>query len=172
MKNDNFSISNLCSSCKKLSCCTDFFPPLLYPSDLIRLKKAGRYEGDYLKNIRINGTVVKTVRKKENSTACMFWDEENRLCSIYDTRPFDCRMFPFDIVWHDNEYHWMVYSCNPDSNWNWTEQYLQKLETDVQFNEMMQNHEIIRITSENVECLADIEEPPYAILRKVNWKQM
>lgn len=172
MKNDNFSISNLCSSCKKLSCCTDFFPPLLYPSDLIRLKKAGKYEGDYLKNIRINGAVVKTVRKKENSTTCMFWDEENRLCSIYDTRPFDCRMFPFDIVWHDNEYHWMVYSCNPDSNWNWTEQYLQKLETDVQFNEMMQNHEIIRITSENVECLADIEEPPYAILRKVNWKQM
>ena len=171
MENDRYSISNLCVSCKKLSCCTDFFPPLLYPSDLIRLKNAGKSENEFLKNIRINGNVIKTVKKKENSTACMFWDEEKRLCGIYNDRPFDCKMFPFDVWWTNNEYHWIVYSCNPESDWKWTEQYLQKLESDPQFNEMMQNNEVIRLTSDNPEYLANIEEPPYAVLRKVNWKE-
>ena len=143
----------------------------MYPSDLARLKNAGKSEDDFLKNIIVNGTTIKTIRKKENSTTCMFWDEEKRLCSIYNNRPFDCKMFPFDIVWTDNEYHWIVYSCNPDSDWTWTEQYLQKLETEPQFSEMMQNNEAIRVTSDNVEYLADIKEPPYAILRKVNWNQ-
>ncbi|MGQ0375925.1 MAG: YkgJ family cysteine cluster protein [Nitrososphaerota archaeon] len=171
MESDRYSISSLCSSCKKLSCCTDFFPPLLYPSDLARLQNAGKSEDDFLKNIIVNGTTIKTIRKKENSTTCMFWDEEKRLCSIYNNRPFDCKMFPFDIGWTDNEYHWIVYSCNPDSDWTWTEQYLQKLESEPQFSEIMQNNEAIRVTSDNVEYLADIEEPPYAILRKVNWNQ-
>jgi Fe-S-cluster containining protein len=143
----------------------------LYPSDLARLKNAGKSEDEFLKNIRINGTTIKTIKKKENSTTCTFWDEEKRLCSIYNNRPFDCKMFPFDIVWTDNEYRWIVYSCNLERDWKWTEQYLQKLESDPQFNEMMQNDEAIRLTSDNVEYLANIEEPPYAILRKVNWKE-
>ena len=171
MENDRFSISHLCNNCKKLSCCTDFFPPLLYPTDLISLKNAGKSESDFIKNIRINGTVVKTIKKKENSTACMFWDEEERLCSVYNNRPFDCKMYPFDVIWSNNAYHWIIYSCNPDSDWKWTEAYLQKLEADPQFNEMMQNSEGLRLTSDNVECLGNIEEPPYAILRKVNWKE-
>jgi len=171
MENDRFSISSLCGRCKKLSCCIDFYPPLLYPTDLIRLKNIGKSENEFLKNIKINGTIVKTIRKKENSTACLFWDEEKRLCSIYNNRPFDCKMYPFDIVWNNNEYHWIIYSCNPDSDWKWTEEYLQKLEADLQFNEMMQNSEGLRLTSDNVEYLANIEEPPYAVLRKVNWKE-
>jgi Fe-S-cluster containining protein len=171
MKNDRYSISNLCVSCKKLSCCTDFFPPLLYPSDLARLKNAGKSENEFLKNIKINGNIIKTIKKKENSTACMFWDEDKRSCGIYNDRPFDCKMFPFDIVWTDNEYHWIVYSCNPDSNWAWTEEYLRKLEADPQFDEMMKNGAAIKATSENAEHLANIDEPPYAVLRKINWKE-
>ncbi|MGI0089652.1 MAG: YkgJ family cysteine cluster protein [Nitrosopumilaceae archaeon] len=170
MENDKFSITTLCSSCKKITCCTNFFPPLAYPSDLDKLKHMGKSEGDFLKNVIIKGKTVKTIKKKDNSTTCMFWDEENRLCSIYENRPFDCKMFPFDVFWTDNEYHWIVYSCNPDSDWTWCEEYLQKLEADPQFSEMMKNNETIRLTSESVESLADIEEPPYAILRKVNWK--
>jgi hypothetical protein len=143
----------------------------LYPSDIDRLKNTGKAEGDFLKNIKINGTTIKTIRKKENSTTCIFWDEENRLCSIYNNRPFDCKMFPFDIVWTNNEYHWIVYSCNPESDWRWTEKYLQKLESEPQFSEMMQNNEALRLTSDSVEPLGNIEEPPYAVLRKVNWNQ-
>jgi len=171
MKNDRYSISNLCVSCKKLSCCTDFFPPLLYPSDLARLKNVGKSENEFLKNIKINGDIIKTIKKKENSTACVFWDEGKRSCGIYNNRPFDCKMFPFDIVWTNNEYHWIVYSCNPDSDWAWTEEYLRKFESDPQFDEMMKNGAAIRVTSENAECLANIDEPPYAVLRKINWKE-
>ena len=58
-------------SCKKLSCCTDFFPPLLYPSDLIRLKNAGKSENEFLKNIRINGNVIKTIKKKDYAAYTM-----------------------------------------------------------------------------------------------------
>ncbi len=171
MKNDGYSISSLCNSCKKLSCCTDFFPPLLYSTDFSRLKNAGKTESQFIKNIRVNGDIIKTIKKKDNSTTCVFWNEERRLCEIYNDRPFDCRMFPFDVVWVNNEYHWIVYSCNPNSDWAWTEEYLKKLESDPQFDEMMRNSKAIKITSESTECLADIEEPPYVILRKINWKE-
>jgi Fe-S-cluster containining protein len=154
-----------------LSCCTDFFPPLLYTTDLGRLKKAGKAEDQFLRNIIVNGDVIKTIKKKDNSTTCVFWNEEKRLCEIYNDRPFDCKMFPFDVMWINNEYHWIVYSCNSNSDWAWTEEYLKKLESDPQFDEMMKNSKAIKITSENTECLADIEEPPYAILRKINWKE-
>ena len=31
----------------------------------------------------------------ENGYACVFFDEKNRNCSIYDVRPTQCRTFPF-----------------------------------------------------------------------------
>jgi hypothetical protein len=32
-----------------------------------------------------------------------------RLCSIYESRPLDCRLFPLDIVEHEGEYWWCIF---------------------------------------------------------------
>jgi len=34
-------------------------------------------------------------KKFENGFACIFFDEKNRNCSIYEVRPSQCRTFPF-----------------------------------------------------------------------------
>ena len=31
------------------------------------------------------------------------------LCSVYDKRPTDCRLFPFDIINENNEFYWAIY---------------------------------------------------------------
>ena len=43
-------------------------------------------------------------------SACHFYDIDAHKCKIYDTRPTDCRLFPFDIKLdpHTNEY-WLGY---------------------------------------------------------------
>lgn len=38
---------------------------------------------------------IKEVQISENSFRCVFFDLEKKQCSIYDTRPKQCRTFPF-----------------------------------------------------------------------------
>ena len=77
-------------------------------------------------------------------------------------------MFPFDLYPIDGVWHWVVYSCNPDSNWSWAESHLEKLEKDPRFLEVM----------EDMDGYADISriskhesDPQYkfTILRKVKF---
>jgi Fe-S-cluster containining protein len=165
---DKFSYGKLCDSCQHKSCCTDFAAPLLFPNDLDKLQRIEKSGNDFVKDIIIENKSIKTIKRKHNSNTCVFWDEGKKLCSIYEDRPFDCRMFPFDIDWVNNEYHWIVYSCNPNSDWSWCEQHLKKLEDDPQFVEVMKNIDFFRLTSKNY--VDTSKEPPYAVLRKVNWK--
>jgi Fe-S-cluster containining protein len=165
---DKFSYMTLCDSCNSKLCCTDFAEPILFPTDLEKLDKIKKSGSDFVQEIMIETKSIKTLRTRTNSNACIFWDTEKKLCSIYENRPFDCRMFPFDIDWVDGQYHWIIYSCNPNSDWSWTEDHIKKLEDDPQFDEVMRNKEFFRLTSKNY--VDTSKEPPYAILRKVNWK--
>ena len=38
---------------------------------------------------------LREVRSENLGYACIFFDQEKRLCSIYDVRPKQCRTFPF-----------------------------------------------------------------------------
>ena len=40
--------------------------------------------------------------KIEGSFHCLFFDEKERRCSIYDVRPVQCRTFPFWEYFRDN----------------------------------------------------------------------
>ena len=162
---NEFSYKKLCDSCGKKNCCTDFAEPMLFPSDLDRLTRAQKLTADIINEVVIEDTSIKTLKRKTNSNTCVFWDEDKKICSIYENRPFDCRMFPFDIEWANDEYHWIIYSCNPNSDWSWCEQHLKKLEADPQFSEVIKNIELFRVTSKNY--LDVSKEPPYAVLRKV-----
>jgi Fe-S-cluster containining protein len=158
--------SHLCTSCKTQGCCTNSAVPLVFASDLADLKSINKDNDDFLHNRNVNGVIIKAINKKPNSSVCIFWDEQKG-CSIYKQRPFDCRSYPFDILKIDGKFHWIVYSCNPQSDWKWTEEYLRSLEQDKTFAEVMEK---IEIFSGNTLLVLPEEskKTPYVVLREVN----
>ena len=158
----------LCGNCNHKNCCTDSAVPLVFPKELDLIKKNYSYS-DYLKTIEINGESVTAIKKKENSTECVFWNSSTGGCKIYEFRPMDCRLYPFDIQYVDGSYHWIVYSCNENSDWSWSEIQLKSLECSVGFDDLMTN---IDFFSEHTKMILPTEskKTPYTILRKVNWK--
>jgi len=163
------TFNKLCDSCTHRGCCTSFASPLVFSHDLKDLKNIGKDGEEFVKEIKINGKNVKTFKKKNNSSICVFWDENKGMCSIYKNRPFDCRAYPFDIYYIDGKYHWIVYSCNPESEWRWTEKYLQMLENDKQFKEVMENIDVYSDLSQ-INKLEKSKQYPFTVLREVRWK--
>lgn len=163
------SYDGLCSTCESKPCCKSFAAPLVFSKDLIKLKSIGKDSNYFLDEIIIKGKNVKRIKKKSDSRTCVFFDEKNKRCSIYQERPLDCKFFPFDIYLINDQYHWIVYSCNPDSNWKWTETHLEMFENDPQFNEIMENIETFSDLTE-INSLETDARPRHAILRKVKWK--
>ena len=163
------SFKTLCDSCKHTGCCTDSAVPLIFSQDFKDLESIGKTSGEFLKEIAVQGEKIKTVKKKNDSTTCVFWDEKKRMCSIYEKRPFDCRAYPFDIHLVDGKYHWIVYSCNVESDWNWTEEYLQLLENDKQFKEIMEKIEIFAGHTKMV-LPQESQKTPFTTLREVRYK--
>jgi hypothetical protein len=140
----------------------------VFSSDYDDLKSIGKATDEFLHDRNVNGNIIKAINKKKNSNICVFWDEKNKNCSIYNQRPFDCRAYPFDILKIDGKYHWIVYSCNPQSDWKWTESHLQMLEGDKAFSEVMEK---IEIFSGNTGLILaeESKKTPYAVLRQVRY---
>jgi len=163
--------NGLCESCTHQSCCTSFASPILFPTDIERLKSIGKDGEKYTKDVIIGGKKVMTLRKKPNSNLCTFFDEKNKTCSIYNNRPFDCMMYPFDIFRINGKYHWVVYSCNPQSNWQWSEEYLKMLENSPQFIEVAKNIDIFANLDE-INNLKVLDELPYVVIREVDLNKL
>jgi len=96
---------------------------------------------------------------------CLFY--QNELCSIHEDRPFDCRLFPFDIIKDNNKFYWMVWKLNcPISNKNREE-----------FESFLQQHEkeIIPAFKKYVEEYSEFRfkelssEHKYEILREIKF---
>lgn len=162
---DKFSHVTLCGTCTGKSCCTDFAEPILFPTDLVKLDGIKKSSPDFIQEIVIKDKHIKTIKRKKDSNSCIFFNQETNRCDIYQDRPFDCRMYPFDILWVDNGYHWIIYSCNPNSDWSWTEEHIKRIEDDPQFREVMKNREVFRLMSEN--HIGKTIKPAYVILRRV-----
>lgn len=160
---------NLCGNCDHKNCCTDSAVPLVFSKDLDLIKKEIPNYEDYLKIVEINDTPVKAIRKKNDTNECVFWDGATGGCQIYESRPIDCRMYPFDIFYVNDAYHWIVYSCNEKSDWTWSETHLKSLEDYDGFDDLMTN---AKLFSEHTNMILpnESEKTPYTILRKVNWK--
>ena len=160
------SFNKLCDSCKHQNCCTDSAEPLVFDADYKRLEDIGKTSEKYLHWRNVKGKNVMALNKKKGSTQCIFWDENKKNCSIYEHRPFDCRAYPFDILRVNNKFHWIVYSCNTDSNWKWTDAYLEMFEKDESFDEIRKNMEIF---SNNTELILPEEskKTEYTVLREV-----
>jgi drug/metabolite transporter (DMT)-like permease/Fe-S-cluster containining protein len=165
------AFTGLCGSCTHQSCCTSIRSPLLFNTDIQKLKTIGNDGEEYTEEIMVEGKKIRTIRKKPNSSLCTFWDEKKKKCGIYNNRPFDCIMYPFDIFSIHGKYHWGVYSYNPQSNWQWTEEHLKMLENNPQFNEIMDNIEVFANRDEN-NNLKKLDEFPHTILREVNFNKL
>ena len=158
---DKYSIKKLCSSCNHQQCCTGFDAPIVFPEDFARLEKNGKATPEYLENTTIAGTRLMQIRKKPDGQ-CVFW---NNGCQIYEHRPFDCRIFPFDVDYIDGEFYWIVYSCNKDADWKWAEEHLRRLEQDPMWKN---RKDYLMIFNEAPYSYP--EKVPYTVIRKVNFQ--
>lgn len=93
-----------CSNCKyRPNCCSDFGKidaPVISEQEKNKLEEIISGDsfcsscGDGIYNLNLN----------ENN--CVFYNEG---CTIYDNRPFDCRLFPFDLKKIDEKYYLVLY---------------------------------------------------------------
>lgn len=164
-EDDTGQMNKLCTSCKTMSCCTDFMPPFLTPKELALIQEKTGFSEIY-ENLNLNGRDVHAIKAKPGTQECVFLSSK-QVCTIYDHRPFDCKIYPFDIYKINDEYTWIVYSCNPDSDWKWSEELLDK------FEKTLLTHDI----QDYIDAFSNVErfENPnaldyeYAVLRKVDF---
>ena len=129
MKRDNPNgWKDLCNSCHAKTCCSDHLPPFVSDDEFKKIEEAtGR--SDFVTLREINNKIKYIMKTKENTDECIFFNSEKG-CTIYQNRPFDCKIFPFDIYKINGIYTWIVYSCNPNSDWRWTEPILESFEKE------------------------------------------
>ena len=164
------SHNTLCETCQTHSCCTSFASPLLFTTDIKKLNAIGKYNRKYVEEIKIKGVSIETLKKKEDSTDCIFWDGNTQKCSIYKNRPFDCMIYPFDIFSIDDKYYWIIYSCNPNSDWKWSESHLQTLENSEEFTHILENIELYSNIDHDLQV--KIDNTGYSVIREVNFSYL
>lgn len=125
---DSGSINELCGKCSHTSCCNNFVTPFMTASEKEKINRIGHY--NFSDDITTYGIDVHALKKKPGTDECVFWSKDTG-CGIYENRPFDCMLFPFDIYKINGEYTWVVYSCNPESDWTWSEKTLEYLEKEI-----------------------------------------
>ncbi|MDE1844451.1 MAG: EamA family transporter [Thaumarchaeota archaeon] len=164
------SYKTLCKTCQTNSCCTSFSSPLLFPTDIEKLKTINKYNDKYVQETKIRGKLLKSIKKKKNSE-CVFWDAKSKKCSIYKNRPFDCMIFPFDIFAINGKYFWVVFSCNPNSDWRWSESYLQTIENSEEFRHVLENIDSYHGHIDSDRSIKN-ETIEYSVIREVNFNKL
>lgn len=104
-----------CNSCVgKFDCCcncNEVDMPILLPFEVDELSRISRRNPDeFAKKLTNNLYQMKRV-DDDNSKGCVFF--QNNCCSIYENRPIDCRLFPFDFKEIRGKY-WLIYYDNID----------------------------------------------------------
>ena len=101
---------SFCNSCVgKFDCCCNcnkIDMPIILPSEAEKIESISRKTiNEFAKKLTNNLYQMKREDEDENK-GCIFY--VNNKCSIYDYRPIDCRLFPFDFKEIDGEY-WLIY---------------------------------------------------------------
>lgn len=101
---------SFCNSCVgKFDCCCNcnkIDMPIVLPSEAQKIETISRRViKDFATKLTNNLYQMRRVDDDENK-GCIFFN--NNKCSIYENRPIDCRLFPFDFKEIDGEY-WLIY---------------------------------------------------------------
>ncbi len=109
MNKNKIIADNIClTHCPERWCCTidKFCPPPLCKNEIRKIKTIGM-DDFYQKS----GELF-TLKTKSNGY-CIFFSNKHKKCKIYDIRPFDCRIFPFDFVTFTRERgFWVIWNCS------------------------------------------------------------
>lgn len=120
-RNSEFNLGtfNLCHSCvnAKATCCSNpkVDSPMLLPNEAKEIAKA---TGEKIENFAnkvdfsnmYNDDTLKSLyqlKRQNGCSSCYFY--KNSKCSIYDIRPIDCRIFPYDIKLEKDGNYYLVY---------------------------------------------------------------
>lgn len=110
---------DLCHNCVKKSatCCSNkcVDSPMLLPNEAEYIAKLkGLDISDFADLIDFkkmhNDSGLKglyQMKRQDNSNACYFYQDSK--CSIYDVRPIDCRIFPYDVKLESDGNYYLVY---------------------------------------------------------------
>lgn len=108
-------VSFECNQCGK--CCRARGDIVLYPMDIIRISKflniscnefLDNFTRTYLYRDILSQIVIKS--KQDKQLTCIFLDEENMKCKIYDVRPIACSNFPFSPI-DERNYSVQIVPC-------------------------------------------------------------
>ena len=121
--NNNLGTFNLCSNCvgKNATCCCNpnVDSPMILPDEAkVIAKTKGIMIEDFSKETNFskmyNDNTLKNLyqmKRQPKNNNCYFY--KNNKCTIYDIRPIDCRMFPYDIKLEpDGNYYLVYYKSN------------------------------------------------------------
>ncbi|NPD87971.1 MAG: YkgJ family cysteine cluster protein [Asgard group archaeon] len=103
----------ICAERCESKCCRST-PPALTSEDISRINKQIS-DDNWIRKIEESEKIVHIVEKKKESRDCYFLTERN-LCSIYENRPLDCKLFPIFLKIKENKVgsykiEWLVWYC-------------------------------------------------------------
>lgn len=94
-----------CTNCNLVEkCCSTFDEinsPVLNKEELTKIRNTLLNDDFYIK------LSDELYQLKTNNNQCIFY--QNGKCSIYDLRPTDCKLYPFDIIKKDLKYYLIIY---------------------------------------------------------------
>lgn len=101
---------SFCNSCVgKFDCCCNcnkIDMPIVLPAEAKKIESVSRKPiNDFAKKLTSNLYQMKRMDDSEEK-GCVFFI--NNSCTIYENRPIDCRLFPFDFKEIEGEY-WLIY---------------------------------------------------------------
>lgn len=121
--NNNLGTFNLCSNCvgKSATCCCnpDVDSPMMLPNEAEEIsKKTNLNKDDFSKKVEFskmyNDNTLKDLyqlKRQKHNNNCIFYKDNK--CTIYDIRPIDCKLFPYDIkLEKDGNYYLVYYKSN------------------------------------------------------------
>lgn len=116
---NNLGTFNLCSNCvgNHATCCSNpsVDSPMLLPNEVEAIsKKMNIPKNDFSNKIdlaKINNDYslkdLYQMKRVNKDNSCYFY--RNNRCTIYDIRPIDCRIFPYDIKLEKDGNYYLVY---------------------------------------------------------------
>ncbi len=110
IQNGCYDVCNHC--CVGGRCCSSFDiinSPVLNNDEMTKIREILNSDEFYI-------AVDKNIYKlKTNNNKCIFL--KNGRCSIYENRPLDCRLYPFDIIKKDSKYYLILYQLDCTSDY-------------------------------------------------------
>jgi len=85
-------------------------------------------ENPFASDIELKKLNVKKINQKEDGS-CIFQNKSGN-CTVYEERPFECRIFPLDIMEINNKLYWVIWDiCSATEGINYNN-ILENIETN------------------------------------------